>query len=717
MKAPILLLSLFMGLNIYAQKTYDYPQAPKDPVTDTYFGESVEDPYQWMENANDPRLEEWLGDQAKIIRKQSRKQKYSYDLMAQLRGMFRTKRKKTEDYVEPKIIKKDKFEFKRDYNSYTGTPDLLYKLDEAKNWKKLIRGKDYLINKDDNLMFGSNALNEDENLAVISLSMNGSDWAKAYVFDLTTGKQFPYVIENIRSGVNFEWRDRELYYTAYDKPERGRELLDKAKGQALYKLEIKKFDATPELLYKNPDTSGTRRFHYSIHEDRLRLYHHINSRGTWYNAIALADLKKQRFQAQNFLIYPVEDGIELEIAQIQNDSVFLKTNIGAPNGKLLLADIKNPNKLKEFIPEYDINLQYVNKLGKDKLAAVYLKDGQNIALIFDMHGKLLKKIDFPKGKKLNHFYESSDEAEFTSFSISSFFHPRTWYQIDLKSLEFKPSESLTVPYNIDDLETRYVTYTSKDGTQIPMYITCRKETVLDGNNPVLLYGYGGYGTIQEPSFNQPTGLLLAHGGILAVPNVRGGGAKGTEWALAGRRLNKQKAIDDFIAAGEYLIKQKYTSKDKLVIKGGSHGALLVGAAATQRPELFKAVIAEAGPYDMLRASLFTAGGVSTNINEFGTPDNPEDYENLRSYSPLHRLENAVRYPNALLITGDSDDRVPPHHTYKFLASLQELGDPSGLYQMYLTPGSGHKGALLSEDLLDKIIFEYYFMFEQMGIEL
>ena len=401
----------------------------------------------------------------------------------------------------------------------------------------------------------------------------------------------------------------------------------------------------------------------------------------------------------------------------KNDSIFLRTNIGAPNGKVLLANLNTPNKLSEFIPEYDINLHYVNKLGKDKLACVYRKDGQNIALIYNMQGELLRKIDFPKGKKLNEFYEESDEAEITNFSISSFYHPKTQYQLNLNTLEFKPIESLSVPYDIENLETRYVTYTSKDGTEIDMYITCEKNTVLDGNNPVLMYGYGGYGKTVEPFFKNTTGLLLAHGGNMAVPNIRGGGANGSDWAAAGRRLNKQKAIEDFIAAGEYLINNKYTSPDKLVISGGSHGALLVEASAIQRPDLFKAVIAEAGPYDMLRFNLFTVGGVSLNLNEFGSPDNPKDFKNLKAYSPLHNITKGKRYPNTLLITGDTDDRVPPLHTYKFLAKLQELGDPTGLYHLYITPGSGHGGALAPDDYFDKTLYQYYFMFDQMVIKL
>ena len=712
------LLFILSGMNIYCQKTFDYPVARKDSTTNIYFQETIEDPYQWMENPDHPDLQNWLEEQEKLTKAQSSKQTRVWDLRSQIASMYHNvRREKTDDYTELDAKFEAKFDTKTDWNPYTGSMDFLYKFKDKKNWKKLISGKDLSENKTDHILYGSMSINESENLLAIAVSLNGSDWAKGYVYDLTTGTQFPYVLENIRTGANFEWNGRDLYYPAYDKPERGRELLDKAKGQVLYKLSLKETQATPETVYKNPDTTGTNGFRYDIENEQLRLYHSIKSRGTWYRAISIADLKKENFQPRRFLVYPSDDKTELKIIHTKNDSIFLRTNIGAPNGKVLLANLNTPNKLSEFIPEYDINLHYVNKLGKDKLACVYRKDGQNIALIYNMQGELLRKIDFPKGKKLNEFYEESDEAEITNFSISSFYHPKTQYQLNLNTLEFKPTESLSVPYDIENLETRYVTYTSKDGTEIDMYITCEKNTVLDGNNPVLMYGYGGYGKTVEPFFKNTTGLLLAHGGIMAVPNIRGGGANGSDWAAAGRRLNKQKAIEDFIAAGEYLINNKYTSPDKLVISGGSHGALLVEASAIQRPDLFKAVIAEAGPYDMLRFNLFTVGGVSLNLNEFGSPDNPKDFKNLKAYSPLHNITKGKRYPNTLLITGDTDDRVPPLHTYKFLAKLQELGDPTGLYHLYITPGSGHGGALAPDDYFDKTLYQYYFMFDQMGIKL
>ncbi len=710
------ILFLVIGMNTFSQKKHEYPNAPKESLTEIYFEDTLVAPYQWMENPDDPRLKKWLEEQKDLTKKRSSRQTHYYQLRDQIAMMYRVRREKTDDYEEPDEKLEDKFDFKQDWNSYTQSYDQLYRLNGKKNWKRLFKGKDLLKNEDDHLLIRDLAVNEEENLVAVKISFNGSDWATGYIYDLTTGEQLPYIIKHIRTGTNLEWDGRSLYYDAYNKPKDGEALLATAKGQKLYKLAVDMNQAQPEVLYKNPDTSGVNSFRFDIKDERLRLYHFLRSKEKWFRAISVANLAEESFRPQRFLVYPSEEGMKLSVVHTKKDSIFLQTTIGAPNGKVLLANLKEPNQLTEFIPEYDIDLKYVRKLGKNKLAGIYLKDGQNFALIFNMKGKLLRKIDFPKGKKVNHFYENSDLATATKFSISSFFHPRTWYEITFDDLQFKPIESLSVPYDIHDLETRYVSFNSKDGTEIPMYITCSKETVLDGTNPVLIRAYGGYGNTIEPSFQESTGLLLSHGGILAVPNVRGGGAKGEDWALAGRRLKKQNTIDDFIAAAEYLVDKKYTNPDRLVITGASHGGLLVAAASTQRPDLFKAVIAEAGPYDMLRFNNFTAGGVAINLNEFGDVKNLEDYKNLRSYSPLHQLKNGAKYPNTLLLTGDTDDRVPPLHTYKYLARLQEVGDASGFYHMYLTPGSGHGGALTQEDWAEKLIYKYYFLFDQLDIE-
>ncbi|MBN1651180.1 MAG: S9 family peptidase [Bacteroidales bacterium] len=712
----LLLLLIIYAPVIFAQKSYKYPITPKDSIVDMYFNEQIYDPYQWMENPNDPRLGDWLDAQNAITKKQANQQTRYWELRKQIASMYNDVNESTmDDYIKTDAKLLNKYVFEKRWNKNHSSPDLLYKLRDGKMFRTLIEGQRLSPDENDHIAFAKIGVNEDKDLVYVRTNVNGSDWQTAYLFDLKTGTQLPDTIKYIRSTSSIEWHGKNLYYDRYAKPEQGRELLEKAKRQQLYYHKLGTSQLQDRLMFENPDTTGTDEFRYSAVNKRLFFAYTTKVNKEMVRAFAVSDMSDEKFALKNFLYFPNVDSIKIEAKLAHGDTVLLKTNWMAPNERILMLDIKKPNKLSVFVPEYDINLREVNQLGKDKIACIYRNKGQNIALIFNFSGELLKRIDFPKGKKVNYFFETNEETEYTNFCVSSFYHPDLWYQISLKNFDFKPMESVWVPFNAEALETRYVEYESKDGTVVPMYLTCKKNTKLNGKNPVLLYGYGGYGVTVEPRFDQSTTLFLLHGGILAVPNIRGGGGLGNDWALEGRRLKKQNAINDFIGAAEYLIKENYTNREKLAINGASHGGLLVASAIIQRPDLFKAAIAEAGPYDMLRGGKYTALSVAINLNEFGTVNNLEDFENIKSYSPLHTIETDVSYPNVLLITGDHDDRVPPFHTFKFLSALQEKGDSKSLYHLYLTPGSGHGGALTPQDAVDKLLYKYYFLFDQLGI--
>lgn len=715
-----ILLAVFLVFNqwaSYAQKTYAYPNTPKDTIVDVYFDTSISDPYQWMENPNDPRLIEWFEAQKKITKKEGNKHIKIWTLQAQLVSLFNDVEKKTiEDYVENNNKFRSKYKFDYVYRRYDRSPDLRYRVRDGGNYHSLVKRKNFQHGKDDNVTITKRFVNEDYDIVAIEMSHNGSDWREVYFFDLINGQQLPDTLKHLRIGSQIIWHGRNIYYDRFDKPNKERLHLDKATGQKLYYHKVGTPQSSDSLLFQNPDTTGTNSFRYFEFDDKLFFYHFYKYKGKLLRALSVDNFNPETFFLRNFLIYPSGDSISLLIEEVFGDSVILKTNWNAPNGRVLLSSINQLNKVIEIIPEYDVVLRNVNRLGKDNIACVYRNDGSYSVLIFNLAGELLRKIDFPEGKKVNYFYENDLEAEYTDFSISSFFHPDLWYQLSLKDFSFKPSKSISVPYDPKSLETRYVNYTSKDGTQVPMYITCLKETKLNGKNPTLLYGYGGYGITVEPAFNEATTLWLLHGGILAIPNIRGGGAAGSDWAKAGRRLKKQNAIDDFIAAAEYLINENYTNSEKLAINGGSHGGLLVGAAIIQRPELFKVAIAEAGAFDMLRFENYTVGSATKNVNEFGTTKDSADFFNLASYSPIHNISKGIKYPNVLLITGDHDDRVPPFHSYKFLAAIQENGNPESLYHLYLIPGAGHGGALTAKDWADKLLYKYYFLFDQLDLK-
>jgi prolyl oligopeptidase len=719
-KISFLFIALTLGIiSLKAQKIYEYPVTPKDSVYNTYFDTTIYDPYQWMENPNDIRLAEWLDSQNRIKEKQSRKQLKKQTLRAQIATMYNAvEKEKLKDYVKETRENLSKYVFDTKLISWNRPPDLLYKKRGDSFYKTLIRIKKFQENKQDYVWIENKMVNEDLDIVAIEFSHKGSDWRELYFFDLKTGDQLEDTLKNLRARTRVIWDGNGVYYDAYNKPKAGYEHLETATGQTLYYHKIGTKQKEDVVMHHNPDDTGKNNFYFYKKDSSEVFFHHFLYSGSKsFKAIGTAMLNQGKsFEVKDFIIYPNSQEINLRIEEVFGDTVLIKSDWNAPNGKVLMANVRIKNKLSELVPEFDIPLFEVNRLGKDKIACVYRNKGKYSILIYNVQGELLKKMDFPEGKKVNSFYENDTSAKYTDFYLSSFYHPNLWYQLSLSDFSIKPSQAVSVPYKPEELETRFVYYPSKDGTQIPMYITCLKKTKLDGKNPTLLYGYGGYGHTIEPRFNQSTTLFLLHGGVLAVPNIRGGGAEGSEWSLNGRRLKKQNAIDDFIAAAEFLINEKYTSSNKLAIKGGSHGGLLVGAALTQRPELFKAAIAEAGALDMLRLENFTVGGVSLNNNEFGTTNNREEFKNLLSYSPLHHIKKDVKYPDVLIITGDSDDRVPPLHSYKFLASLQEKGSPESLYELYIVPDSGHGGALTDIDWVDELLFESYFLFDELEVK-
>ncbi|KXX67050.1 prolyl oligopeptidase family serine peptidase [Flammeovirga sp. SJP92] len=706
----------FSHLAVFAQKEYKYPLAPKGDFTDVYFDTTITDPYQWMENPSDLRLNVWLEQQGKLTKKEENSHTRSATLKEQIASLYvDVKQKRMKSYVERERKLKSKYEFKNVFKNVSRTPDISYRLRGKGNFKTLVKVKDFQKNKGDNVVILRKVVNDEEGLVAIIMSHNGSDWREAYFFDLKTGERLEDHLKYLRTSSEIIWNGRNVYYDRYKQPEEGKELLNKAVGQELFYHKLGTDQTEDKSLYKHIDVTGTSHFYYKKMGDKIFFQHYYKHKDKFLKALSYANNDPESFYLKDFIIYPNDKKISLTVKDVFGDTVLIQTNWNAPNGKVLGANLKERNKLFEIIPEYDVLLRGVYRLGKDKIANIYRKEGSFLVLVFDLEGKVLKKIDIEEGKKISYLGEKNENAKFTEFCISSFYHPDLWYQINLGDLSVKPSKTISVPYDPDMLETRYVKYKSKDGTEVPMYITCKKGLKLNGKNPTIIYGYGGYGHTVEPSFDEAKALWLLHGGVLAIPNIRGGGAVGGKWAKEGRRLNKQNAIDDFISAAEYLIDQKYTNSKRLGINGGSHGGLLVGATITQRPELFHAAIIDAGALDMLRFEKFTVGSVSTNLNEFGSVSDSLDFKNLVSYSPLHNVKEGVKYPNVLLITGDHDDRVPPLHSFKFLATLQEKGDPTSKYLLYLTEGAGHGGALNVQSWIDQLLFKYYFFFDQLEL--
>lgn len=709
---------------VYAQKSFEYPITPKDTVTNTYFGVEVEDPFRYLEDTEDDRTKQWLGDQEKVTNKYSRKLLSLSDIRQWVFQVYDTKFKPF-DKVKKDHRQANKPEFKRKLKNFNTPPDFYYKRGKNDFFRELVRVKDHKRFREDNVGVTSYSVDDSSKYVAVELSHSGSDWREAFIYDLSTGKQLNDTIKYIGS-LDPIWSGGGFYYIRYDKPVKGKELLNVRRGERLCYHRVGSPQEKDKVMFQNPDKENRYRMWYQsldsivdkkVNSRKILLNYPRKIKDKWYRARAIVDISnEENFSPQTFLITPNEQGAFYHIEAVFGDSLIIRSNLESPNNRVLICDKTKLNKVSELVPEYQDNLIEVNPLGKDKIACIYLLDGVNSVLIFNLKGELLRSIVFPKGKSVSGFYAKKDKT-YSDYWIHSFFHPAIKYKLNLETLASEAAGKLLIPYKHDKLKTEYVKYKSKDGTEIPMYLTYAKDLEMNGTNPTLIHGYGGYGITLKPSYDQENIIWLLNGGILAVPNVRGGGAKGRDWADAGRGLNKQNAIDDFISAAEYLQNNQYTNPDKTAISGGSHGGMLVAAALTQRPDLYKVAIPQAGVYDMLRAEQFTVGHVATNYFEYGSVTDSLDFNNLYSYSPIHNVQKGVKYPSILVITGDNDDRVPPLHSYKFVATLQEKGSDESAYILKVNKGTGHQSALTIEDYLNDISYRYNFLFNELKVKL
>ena len=455
------------------------------------------------------------------------------------------------------------YTFKREARSYRRTSDLVYKSRFGKNYKTLVQVKDHRQSKSDNPVIEKWSVSNKLNIIAVQISHDGSDWHNVFFYDLLTGTQLTDTLRNLRSSSTLIWYGNGVYYDSYEYDGNASNAFNVPKGQRLKYHEIGTDSNLDEVLYYNIDTTGVNPFHCQrLGEKSVFISHPLLINKRYYKALGHFELSGSRsFVLYDFLVVPPNNMASFTPKMVIGDSVIISTDWNAPNGKVLKANMYQMNFLREMIPEYPMVLIDVNRLGKN-IACVYRKEDKNFITINSTTGAELKYLAFPNGKQVKYFYESDTTKKFLDFCISAFYHPDLWYQMSLKNFTAKPSERLTIPYDHTEIETRYVKFKSKDGTDIPMYITCKKDIKLDGTNPTLIYGYGGYGTTINPDFNQESVLWLLHGGVLAIPNVRGGGAEGSSWSEMGRKLKKQNAIDDFIGAAEFLINERYTNPEK-----------------------------------------------------------------------------------------------------------------------------------------------------------
>ncbi|MGB8952113.1 MAG: prolyl oligopeptidase family serine peptidase [Candidatus Aminicenantales bacterium] len=680
------------------QASLNYPVTKKVDQADDYFGTQVADPYRWLEDDNAEEVKQWVGEQNKVT--------FTY-----LEGIpFREKMRQriTEIFNYPRYSSPRR----------AGEYYFFYKNDGLQNQSVLYiqKGLDgepevfidpNALSPDGTVRINLVGISNDNRYAALSRSEAGSDWSELRVMEIESKKELDDRIQWVKfSGAS--WHGNGFYYSGYDKPEEGQELKGMNKFQKIFYHRLGDPQEKDALVYEDKE-HPLRYMGVDVTEDEKYMLLYI-SEGTYGNELYYRDLARKDAKFQ-----PLIQGFDFNSAVIDNmkDKFLVSTNMDAPNYRVVLMDPNSPAKDNwiTVIPEKPEVLNSANIVG-GYLFCSYLKDAQSKVYQHDLTGTLVREIEFPTLGTAGGFYGKRDDT-ILFYAFTSFTFPPTIYKYDIAGGQSEVFRKSEVKFTPEDYVTEQVFYASKDGTKVPMFIVHRKGIKRNGRNPTLLYAYGGFNYSTVPAFSPANIILLENGGIYASANIRGGGEYGEEWHKAGMLLNKQNVFDDFIAAAEYLIKEKYTSEDKLAIAGASNGGLLVGACMTQRPELFKVAFPAVGVMDMLRYHKFTVGwGWAV---EYGSSDDEKNFKNLFAYSPLHNIREGVSYPVTLVTTADHDDRVVPAHSFKFIAALQEKHKGPNPVLIRIETRSGHGSSSMTK-AIDELTDRWSFMFYNMDIK-
>ncbi|MGA0828426.1 MAG: prolyl oligopeptidase family serine peptidase [Flavobacteriaceae bacterium] len=675
-----------------------YPETQKIPVVDTYFEQEVVDNYRWLEDDRSTETEDWVKRQNEATYAQLNSISYKEELKSRLEKLWNY-----EKISQP---------FKEGGYTY------FYKNDGLQNQSVLYRKKGdseeaevfldpNTFTEDGTVSLAGLSFTEDGSMLAYSISEGGSDWRKIIVLDAETKSQIGDTIVDAKfSGIS--WRKNEgFYYSSYDKPD-GSELSAKTDQHKLYFHQLGTPQSEDQLVFGGSADQKHRYVGGSVSEDARFLFISA-SNTTSGNKLYLKDLS-----AANSPIVSIVNDEKSDSYVIENEgeTLYIVTDREAPNKRLVKTSATTPSTENwvDVIPES----QHVLTLnsGSGYFFAEYMIDALSKVYQYNYDGTLVREIALPGLGSVGGFGgKSSDETLYYSFT--NYNTPSSSYTYNPQTGASEVYWSPDIAFNADDYVSEQVFYTSKDGTRVPMMITYKKGLKKDGNNPTILYGYGGFNISLTPSFSVTNAIWMEMGGIYAVPNLRGGGEYGKTWHDAGTQLNKQNVFDDFIAAGEYLIAQNYTSSALLALRGGSNGGLLVGATMTQRPDLARVALPAVGVLDMLRYHTFTAGAGWS--YDYGTAeDSPEMFEYLKGYSPVHNVKEGVSYPATLITTGDHDDRVVPAHSFKFAAELQDKQAGPSPVLIRIETDAGHGAGTPVSKTIEQYADIYAFTLNAMG---
>ncbi len=681
------------------KKVWEYPETEKSDVVFTYFGEDISDPYQWLENDTSKETEAWVKSQNEVT--------FEYLNSIPFRDNIRARLEKIWDYPKQSapyhIV--DKYLYYK--NDGLQNQSVLYIKENIEGEGRILLDPN-ILSEDGTVSLAGTAMSNDGKYLAYGISRSGSDWKEYFVKDIETGDDLSDYLQWIKfSGI--AWYGEGFFYSRFPEPKEGDELSGMNKDNRIYYHKLGDDQSEDQVIYEDPENDAWS-FSPDVTEDEAYLIISV-SESTSGNALYIKNLNDENAKIEKIVTHFDNDFWVLDHI---DGKLMVMTNYQSPKYKLISIDPDKPQPEHwvDVISEMDYVLRSVSPIG-GKLIAKYMKDAHSVVKVFDMNGNYLYDVDMPVLGTVSGFGGEREDEE-TFYTVTSFTTPATVYRYNIEnnaSVIYKKSE---IDFDETKYETKQIFYESKDGTKVPMFIVHKKGITLDGTNPAILYGYGGFNISLTPYFSITRLIWLEQGGVYAMANLRGGGEYGEEWHKAGTKLQKQNVFDDFIAAAEYLIDEEYTSSDKLAIMGGSNGGLLVGAVTNQRPELFQVAVPSVGVMDMLRYHLFTIGKYWA--SDYGiSEDSKEMFEYLRAYSPVHNIVSGKAYPAVLVKTADHDDRVVPAHSFKYIATLQAHYKGENPVMIRIETKAGHGAGKPTQKIIDEYADVYAFIFDNMGI--
>ena len=686
---------------LYSNEPLVYLPSRKVNQIDDYHGTLVQDSYRWLEDPDSDETKAWVEAQNQVT--------FSYLNEISLRGQIKQRLIQLWDYEKFGIPFKEGSRYFYFKNDGLQNQSILYTLTSLDAEPKVLIDPNKL-SEDGTVALSGLAVSEDGKSLAYGLSTSGSDWQEWKVRNVETCVDGSDHLNWIKfSGASWSHDNQGFFYSRYNEPNEATKLEDVNYFQKLFYHQLGKPQSEDVLIYERSDQKEWG-FNGGVTEDGRYLIISVWRGTDPKNLLFYKDLTNPEAQVIELI-----SEFEASYSFIDNDGTvfWFQTDLDAPRGRVIAIDTKNParEQWQEIIPQSAETLEGVGLLN-NQFVAEYLQDAHTQIKIFELTGSFVREVTLPGIGSAGGFGGKREDTE-TFYSFTSFTTPATIYRYDMVSGESTVFRQPKVDFNPDDYETKQVFYSSKDGTQVPMFITHKKGIQLDGNNPTYLYAYGGFNVSLTPSFSVGNLVWMEMGGIYALANLRGGGEYGEEWHQAGTKLNKQNVFDDFIAAAKWLIANRYTSPAKLAIGGGSNGGLLVGACITQRPDLFGAALPAVGVMDMLRFHKFTIGWAWT--SEYGSPENPEEFKALYAYSPLHNLKPGKSYPATMITTADHDDRVVPAHSFKFAAALQAAHTGSAPVIIRIETKAGHGAGKPTTKVIEEIADRWAFLVRSLNI--